>query len=90
MQSAEMFVYPLILWTGAMSDGDTESIMVFTSIIRAVYHDINLELILIMIAIHMINMPSPDVSGSRDKLPESKILHHCCDFIFSLSGKTQI
>ena len=73
-----------------MSDSDTESIMVFTSVIRAVHHDINLELILIMIAVQMINMPSPDVSGSPDKLPESKILQHCCDYVLSLSGKTQI
>ena len=85
-----MFVYLLFLWTGAMSDGDTESIMVFTSIIWAVYHDINLELCLIMIAVHMINMASHQVSSGLDQLSESKIFQHCCDFIFSLSDKTQI
>ena len=73
-----------------MSDGDTESIMVFTSIIWAVYHDINLELILIMIAVHMINMASHQVSSRLDQLPESKIFQHCCDLIFSLTDKAQI
>ena len=74
-----MFVYLLFLLTRAMSDGDTESIMVFTSIIWAVQHDINFQLILIMIAVHMINMASHQVSRSLDQLSESKIFQHCCD-----------
>ena len=90
MYTAIMFVYLLFLLTRAMSDGDTESIMVFTSIIWAVYHDINLELILIMIAVHMINMASHQVSSRLDQLSESKIFQHCCDLIFSLTDKAQI
>ena len=60
---------------GLLSDGYTESIVVLTSIIWAVQHNINLEEILIQIAVHMINMAALQVSSSPHHLPKSKILH---------------
>ena len=74
----------------AMPDGHTKSIMVFTRIIWAVHHDINLKFCLIMIAINMINVSTLVMSSPFNQLGETDAFKHLCDLIVSFSKKTSI
>ena len=74
----------------AMPDGHTKSIMVFTRIIWAVHHDINLKFCLIMIAINMINVSTLVMSSPFNQLGKANAFKHLCDMIVSFGNKTSV
>ena len=71
-------------------DSHTKSIMVFTCIIGAVHHDIDLKFCFIMIAINMINVSPLVMSSSINHLGEPDASKHLCNLIISFRKPSRV